>query len=148
MVRELQEKDVDEVAKIWLDTNLKAHDFIPARYWTDNFEMVRQMLGQAEVYIYEEKKEIQGFIGLQGDYIAGIFVRYGRQSGGIGKRLLDFVKRIKHELRLNVYQKNEKAVSFYRRENFSIQCEGIDNDTGEKEYVMIWKADGYFYKVD
>ena len=49
MVRELQKKDIDEVAEIWLDTNVKAHGFIPARYWRDNFEAVRRMLGQAEV---------------------------------------------------------------------------------------------------
>lgn len=141
MVRKLQKEDIDKVAEIWLDTNLKAHDFIPAWYWTDNFENVRRMFGQAEVYVYEEEKEIQGFIGLQDDYIAGIFVRYGMQSGGIGKRLLDFVKGIKHGLRLNVYQKNDKAVRFYKRENFSVQGEGIDSDTGEKEYRMIWRND-------
>lgn len=32
MVRELQEPDLDRVADIWLETNLKAHYFIPAQY--------------------------------------------------------------------------------------------------------------------
>ena len=30
MIRELRITDVDRVAEIWLDTNLQAHDFIPA----------------------------------------------------------------------------------------------------------------------
>lgn len=139
MVREFQKKDIDAVAEIWLDTNVKAHDFIPARYWRDNFEAVREMLGQAEVYVFEDGKEIQGFVGLDGDYIAGIFVRSGMQSGGIGKRLLDFVKGVKQQLRLNVYQKNERAVSFYQREKFVVQGEGTDENTGEKEYEMVWR---------
>ena len=40
---------------------------------------------------------------------------------------------------LNVYQKNARAISFYKREGFSIQCEGLDEATGEKEYTMLWK---------
>ena len=32
----------------------------------------------------------------------------------------------KVSLQLNVYQKNARAISFYQREGFSIQCEGLD----------------------
>ena len=96
------------------------------------------MLGQAEVYVYEEENEIQGFVGLDNDYIAGLFVRSGMQSNGIGKQLLDFVKDVKQQLRLNVYQKNTGAVRFYQREDFLVQRESTDENTGEKEYVMIW----------
>ncbi len=45
----------------------------------------------------------------------------------------------KVSLRLNVYQKNARAISFYQREGFIIQCEGLDEATGEKEYIMLWK---------
>ncbi len=61
------------------------------------------------------------------------------QSCGIGKLLLDYVKDKKVSLRLNVYQKNARAISFYQREGFIIQCEGLDEATGEKEYTMLWK---------
>ena len=37
------------------------------------------------------------------------------------------------------YQKNVRAVRFYLRENFLIQAEEIDEDTGEKEYIMRWE---------
>ena len=47
--------------------------------------------------------------------LQGIFVRDKEQSGGIGKQLLDFVKSLKGQLELNVYQKNERAVSFYKK---------------------------------
>ena len=42
-------------------------------------------------------------------------------------------------IRLNVYQKNARAISFYQREGFIIQCEDLDEATGEKEYTMLWK---------
>lgn len=58
------------------------------------------------------------------------------RSQGIGKLLLDFVKNRKAKLSLNVYQKNIRAIHFYQREGFAIRCEGLDEATGENEYVM------------
>ena len=139
MIRELQKTDINKVANIWLDTNLKAHYFIPAQYWKSNFESVKALLPQAEVYVYENGKNIQGFIGLSGEYIEGIFVSGEAQSQGIGKLLLNFVKDRRTKLCLNVYQKNPQAIHFYQREGFQIQCESLDGATGEKDYVMIWQ---------
>ena len=71
--------------------------------------------------------------------IHGIFVSDEMQSCGIGKLLLEYIKNKKARLRLNVYQKNARAISFYQREGFDIQCEGFDDATGEKEYTMLWQ---------
>ena len=139
MIRKLLNGDVDRVADIWLKTNLKAHYFISNRYWTSNYELVKEMVSQSEVYVFEADKMIQGFVGLNDEYIEGIFVAEEMQSCGIGKLLLDYIKDKKVSLRLNVYQKNARAISFYQREGFIIQCEGLDEATDEKEYTMLWK---------
>ena len=52
---------------------------------------------------------------------------------------MDFVKSLKGQLKLNVYQKNERAIKFYTREQFEIQDEQTDEATGEAEYLMLWK---------
>ena len=139
MIRKLRKADINSVAEIWLDANRKAHAFIPASYWERNFASVKEKLPQAEVYVYEDDKMIQGFVGLNDEYIEGIFVSDEMQSCGIGKLLLDYIKDKKVSLRLNVYQKNARAISFYQREGFIIQCEDLDEATGEKEYIMLWK---------
>ena len=92
MIRELRKVDINKVAEIWLDTNIKTHYFISAQYWKSNFELVKELLLQATVYVYEDKQEIQGFIGLSKEYIEGIFVSAEMQSQGIGKILLNYVK--------------------------------------------------------
>ncbi len=138
MIRKLQAADLDTVAALWLETNLTAHPFIPESYWKSHFEGVKAMLPQAEVYVYEQENKILGFIGLNGDYIEGIFVQRAVQSQGIGRQLLDFAKSLKPRLSLSVYQKNFRAVRFYQREGFAIQSEGTDSGTGEKEYLMAW----------
>lgn len=139
MIRALQKADIERVVDIWLDTNLKAHNFIPGQYWKDNIDLVKEMLPQAEVYVYENDCQIEGFIGLNDEYMEGIFVRDEMQSQGIGKLLLNFVKEKKTKLYLNVYQKNTRAIHFYQREGFEIQRAGLDEITGEKDYVMVWQ---------
>lgn len=139
MIRELRKVDINKVAEIWLDTNIKTHYLISAQYWKSNFELVKELLLQATVYVYENKQEIQGFIGLSNEYIEGIFVSAEMQSQGIGKILLNYVKGKRNKLILNVYQKNTRAISFYQREGFEIQYSGLDEATGEKDYVMAWQ---------
>ena len=97
MIRKFHEADLDAVMALWLDANLQAHPFVPGDYWRDHFEEVRQALPEAEVYVSEngETAEIEGFIGLSGSYIAGIFVRSQSRSQGIGKQLLDQAKAVR-----------------------------------------------------
>ena len=109
MIREFQRDDINKVADIWLDTNIKAHNFIPAEYWKSNFKSVKEALLLAEVYVYEYDTEIQGFIGLNDEYVEGIFVSDEMQSQGIGKILLNYAKDKRNKLHLNVYQKNARV---------------------------------------
>ena len=126
--------------QIWLHGNLDAHAFIPADFWTDHFEMVRDILPQAELYVHENEatRQIDGFIGLSESHIEGIFVAKSARSKGIGKALLEYAKSRKPRLTLSVYQKNERALAFYRREQFIVQSESIDEDTNEAEIQMLW----------
>lgn len=122
MIRELRKVDINKVAEIWLDTNIKTHFFISAQYWKSNFELVKELLLQATVYVYEDKQEIQGFIGLSNEYIEGIFVSAEMQSQGIGKILLNYVKGKRNKLILNVYQKIHGQYPFIKEKDlrFSI----------------------------
>ena len=131
MIRKFETQDLDAVMQIWLHGNLDAHPFIPASFWTDHFETVRDMLPQAELYVHENEapRQIDGFIGLTESHIEGIFVAKAARSKGIGKALLDYAKSRKPCLTLSVYQKNQRALAFYRREQFVVQSEGIDGDT-------------------
>lgn len=142
MIRKCVERDIDTVMQIWLDTNIQTHGFISSNYWIRNFDMVRRMLPYAEIYVYENDytNRTEGFIGLNENYIEGIFVRESAQSNGIGKQLLDYVKRVKSILSLSVYQKNKRAIKFYLREGFKIQSENVDDNTAEKEFTMTWNS--------
>ncbi len=135
----MENKDVPFLAEIWLNTSLKAHDFISKEYWINNKSlMIEKYLPNSEVYIAEETDTILGFIALSENCIASIFVDIEQQGKGIGTLLLNYAKNIRTELKLNVYQKNDKSVNFYKSRDFIILSESTDQLTLEKEYVMQW----------
>jgi putative acetyltransferase len=139
MIRDFEKQDLDKVMELWLETNISAHSFIEKKYWIENFEVVKNIMPNANIYIYEETDVIQGFAGLMDNYIAGIFVSEKLQSKGIGEKLLDYIKSKYSQLSLNVYKNNERAVKFYLREGFLISNEQVDKNTGEIELEMRWE---------
>ena len=142
MIREQRESDLDDVARIWLTSNLGVHDFIPEEYWKGNLDAVRSAIGKSEVYVHEDDRgRIDGFIGLDGEFIEGLFVAEGARSHGVGKALIDHAKRRKRRLELRIYRKTTRAAAFYTREGFTVTSEGIDAGTGERELTMVWSAD-------
>ena len=139
MIRKFSETDLDKVMSIWLDSNIEAHSFIPKSYWELVSHFVKTAIAKAELYVYEEDGTICGFIGLEDSYIAGMFVEETKRSKGIGRNLLDYVKTIRTELDLRVYQKNERAIAFYQREQFIAVAESVDENTNEAEFVKRWE---------
>ena len=139
MIEQLNEKDINQIMDIWLKENKRTHNYISEEYWESNFEGVKKEILKAEIYVYKEKDEICGFIGLFRTYIAGIFVKKEKQSMGIGSKLIEYCKSKYSELMLKVYVKNKRAVAFYERKEFKVIKEEIDEETNEKEYVMAWE---------
>ena len=141
MIRLFEFRDLDRIMEIWLEGNLTAHPFIKEEYWKQNYETVRSMLPNAEVYVFEEDGEVQGFIGMDAEYIAGLFVAEGHRGQGIGHQLISEVKR-KKRLSLHVYEKNIGAVAFYRAEGFRVENRMAEKETGEQECLMVFHGGG------
>ena len=83
-------------------------------------------LGDERIFSFADVKRLS-------DKAANFF-----RSRGIGKRLLDEVKKTHPKLTLHVYRKNKGAAAFYEREGFQIAGEGVDEATGEVEYTMSY----------
>lgn len=139
MIRKFEKNDIDVVMQIWKNENRKAHKFISEEYWENNYNYVKEMLPNAEIYVYIFNGNIVGFIGLDNDYIEGIFVDTNNQYNGIGTALVNKAKENRNELTLSVYEKNTNAISFYKKNGFITQNKNIDEDTNEVEYIMMWR---------
>ena len=54
------------------------------------------------------------------------------------EELLQFVKKRRERLCLNVFVRNEKALRFYQKNDFKIIREQCEPSTAETELVMAW----------
>ncbi len=138
MIRKFEKNDINDIMQIWKSKNIKAHKFISREYWENNYKYVKEILPNAEIYVYIIKEKIVGFLGLDNNYIEGIFVNTNNQCNGIGTSLLNKVKENRNSLSLNVYKKNISAINFYKKNDFKITSEDIDEKTNEIEYIMTW----------
>ena len=139
MIRKFDKNDINVIMQIWKNENIKAHKFISKEYWESNYNFVKESLPKTEIYVYTIKEKIVGFVGLNNNYIEGIFVDTNNQCIGIGISLINKIKESRNNLTLSVYKKNTNAISFYKKNGFVIASENIDNNTKEIEYTMTWK---------
>lgn len=138
MLRRFEARDLLDVMEIWLECNMDAHDFIDPSYWKNNYNMVKEQIPKAEIWVYDEGDHIAGFIGVIEQYVAGLFVRKTKRNQGIGTLLLDAVKEEKDKLLLAVFKKNESAIEFYKKSGFYIIEATMNKDVNEQEYNMSW----------
>lgn len=122
---------------IWLAGNLEAHPFVPATYWRTNAAAVREALQQATLFGAYEGNTLVGFAGLQGDYLAGLFVDAPARRHGVGTALLQAVQAAVPHGRLGVYVANTNAVTFYRRAGLTV-AKRQATPAGADEYIMTW----------
>ncbi len=138
MIRKFEKSDINDVMQIWENENIKAHKFISKEYWKSNYNYVKEVLPNVEIYVYIIEKRVVGFIGLNNNYIEGLFIDSKNQGKGIGTYLVNKAKEQKENLILSVYKKNTNAINFYKKNDFAITSESIDKKTNEIEYIMIW----------
>lgn len=137
-IRKLRTEEIDEVMRIWLESTVKAHDFIEKEYWEKNYNVVKEFyIPMAETFVYYEDRKIKGFTSIiDKEFIGALFVDVQNQGLGIGGKLLDYVKAKYKNVNLAVYKMNEKAVEFYKNNGFKIIKEQENEDSGFVEYIM------------
>ncbi|WP_291583899.1 GNAT family N-acetyltransferase [Clostridium sp. UBA6640] len=140
-IRKYNENEINYIVELWCEVSKKSHDFINPKYWEEKKEdMAIEYIPMSETYVIEDNGKILGFVSMVDNYLAALFIDSNYHNKGYGNKLLNFVKERRDEIQLNVYEKNKKAYGFYLRNGFILKDELIDNDTGEKDYLMIWKS--------
>ena len=55
MIRQLQNKDIDKIMEIWLESTIDAHKFISKEYWNENYNIVKDMyIPMSKTFVYED----------------------------------------------------------------------------------------------
>ncbi len=141
MIREFQQSDIDQVINIWLKASIEAHDFVDSSFWRSKAKDMREIyIPSGETYVYEDAGIIKGFVSLYQDTIAAMFVSPDSQRRGIGTKLMQKAKDVRHALTLAVYKENSKSTEFYKKCGFTIERKQIDKHTGHLELVMKYDS--------
>ena len=140
VIRLMKKEEIDELAALWFNSSLTAHDFVPAAFWKEKLPLVQnEYLPKSITYVYEEEAKALGFLSfVKENQIGGLFVDNSAQDRGVGYALMEQAKRLFSFLELDVYARNEKAVHFYLRQGFQAVVVFKGEDTGEESIRMRW----------
>lgn len=139
MLKQFNKKDIDVIMKMWKDNNHKFQTFINNEYWINNYIKTRDDFLQNRIYVYTEAAKILAYIVVNNSSeILDIQVSPEIQREGIGKLLLEKLKRENDKLIVNVYEKNINAVLFFKSMGFKKIMDKFQEDVHEKMYTMQW----------
>lgn len=115
-------EDLEELTNVWRDSVEATHHFLPLDVIDRLEPVVRdQYLPNLRVQVAELNGCIVGFIGMQGQEIAMLFVADEARSMGIGSQLIDWAKDRFSALTLDVNEQNPRAAVFYIRRGFTLR---------------------------
>lgn len=126
---------------IWLQASIVAHPFIDRDFWKNNQRaMAEQFLPASQVLMAYMDGIPVGFAASRGNTLEALFVLPTRWKNGIGRKLMERLFTEQEELNLAVYQKNQRAASFYQRMGFIFGGQRKCPHTGETEILMEWRG--------
>jgi putative acetyltransferase len=136
-IRPYLQKDHSRVLEIWEASVQATHHFLSQ----EDFQSIRDLVFRIDfspflLYIAWIGVEPCGFIGIESNKVAMLFIhpRYFRK--GIGTSLMDFAFRKHQVLQVDVNEQNHGAVSFYQKLGFEIHSRSELDDQG-KPYPIL-----------
>lgn len=141
MIREYEGRDMLSVISVWREASLASHPFMSKETLDkERAYIANTSIPYAEIWVYEEKREVVGFIAMFGKHVGGLFVRPDVQRKGIGGSLLRYVASLKGcPFTVEAFRENDAAMSFYRKQGFVDDMEYIHPETGRAVVRMIWR---------
>lgn len=121
-IRPAAQADFRAIISLWKESVLATHSFL--RY--ADFCALEKEMGQiylpsvAELWLCPCKGGLAGFCGNNGAHVEMLFINPGQMRKGIGRSLLEHVRRLHGPLALDVNEDNKGAFAFYLRCGFRV----------------------------
>lgn len=139
MVRLMEIQELNTVLDMWVEINKEVHTFVEAQYWEDQREVMVEVLGNANVYVYDEHDVIKGFaFVVEGYYLGGVFVEEPARRRKFATELLTLIKSRYDELVVTIYEDNKLAQDFILSQGFAREESDVDEATGAREITYGW----------
>ena len=145
MIRKAKQEDLSRIAEIQI-FNYRLN-FYPIfrndEYYFGELQ-VPTLMQQYEaeldsLYVYDDGV-VKGFVKIEGNYVARLFVEPVLQNAAIGTRLLEYAVNVHHADHLWALEKNVRAVRFYERNGFALTGEK-KREEGTEDYLVLMSRD-------
>ena len=119
MIRKHTPNDLEPILDIWYQASTLAHPFLEDSFVEQVKTAMRDMyVPGSETWVFEENKQIFGFISMMENEIGGLFVLPEQHGKGIGTQLLNYIKPNYKNLEVEVFEKNNIGRGFYNKCGF------------------------------
>jgi GNAT superfamily N-acetyltransferase len=134
-------EDAEPLAAIFTASRRTAMPWLPELH---SEEEDRQFIGErvlreCDVLVARRDGRPAGFLALNGDMVAHLYVAPDAQRQGIGSALLEAARARRPDgMRLWVFQRNAGALAFYARHGFTeiMRTDGSDNEEREPDVLL------------
>jgi putative acetyltransferase len=141
-IRPATPADFDDLFDIWLASVRVSHSFLSESEIQALAPLVREAaLPNLELWVLQlaDGKPV-GFFGLDGTKLEALFIAPDHQGQGGGKMLVEFARKLKGPLTVDVNEQNPKAIAFYERNGF-IRTGRSETDSGGRPYPLLHYRD-------
>jgi GNAT superfamily N-acetyltransferase len=138
--------DADAIADIFLAARKAAMPFLPdlhsdeeTREWIRDVVLVRD-----EVWVAAAGERVDGFLAMNGDVLAHLYVAPRLHGGGVGSALFAKAKQLRPEgFKLWVFQRNTQARGFYEARGMRVveTTDGSGNEEQEPDAIYEWRPE-------
>jgi GNAT superfamily N-acetyltransferase len=134
-----------DCARISRAARKQALPYLPDLHSADEYLnfFANRVFGKDTVFIaLDEDRQCVGFIAFGDGWVNHLYVLPGHQGLGIGGLLLDKAKQSAQTLRLWTFERNERALRFYRKRGFSVidRTDGARNEEQEPDLLLQWDS--------
>jgi len=120
-IRRAQPEDHQVLLGIWEQSVRASHGFLSEQDIQFLLPIVRdQALPGLEVWVLCETSQPIGFMGLDGNQLAALFIAPTSFRRGGGKAMLEHARKLKGALQVDVNEQNPRAVAFYLSNGFVV----------------------------
>jgi putative acetyltransferase len=118
----IEAEDLPRVIEVWEASVRATHHFLTEADIQYIKSLVEDDLAQVETLlgVRDGDGQVVGFIGVEGDEVAALFIHPTWRGQGVGRRLFTYAVETLGATRVDVNEQNDQAVGFYRRMGFEV----------------------------
>lgn len=137
--------DMPEVAKLFKLSRESELPYLPKLHTPEEdvafFSVV--VFGQQDVYLLEESERLLGFVAYDKNWVHHLYLHPKELGKGYGSKLLKLALQNASILHLWAFQKNTRAIEFYKKHGFIVikESDGSENEEKEPDVLMEWRGE-------